>query len=160
METKTVSGSQLIMAHSVMPQDANPVGIAHGGIVMKHIDDTAGIVAIRHCNGLAVTASIDRIDFYHPVFIGELLVLKASINYAGKTSMEIGVRVEAENSITRKIHHTASAYATFVALDDNFKPKPTRVPGLIYSNQTEIRRGKEAQIRKKLRMDFKNKSGK
>jgi len=103
MKAKAVRESSVTMSHMMMPQDANPAGIIHGGIVMKHIDDAAGVVALRHTRSVCVTASIDRIDFFNPVYIGDLLTLKASLNMVGSTSMEIGVRVESENLITGKI---------------------------------------------------------
>ncbi len=138
------------MCHVMMPQDANPAGIVHGGIVMKHIDDAAGVVSIRHAGSNAVTASIDRLDFHNPVFIGNLLSLKASINFASRTSMEIGVRVEAENLLTGLIKHTASAYLTYVALDRNHRPR--EVPRLRLETDEDHRRNCEAVERKKMRL--------
>jgi len=138
------------MAVQMLPSDANPYGSIHGGIIMKHIDTAAGIVAIRHVRGNAVTASIDRLDFHYPAYVGDLLMLKAGINLVGRTSMEVGVRVEAENLLTGKIRHTASAYLTFVALDKNGRPAPAKpyLPATI----DEIRRHDEAQIRRRMRL--------
>ena len=101
------------------PQDANPAGNVHGGVIMKLIDTAAGAAAVKHSRANCVTASIDRLDFHHPVFIGDLVTLRAGITYTGKSSMEVGVRVEAENLLTGKTRHTVSAYMTFVALDKN-----------------------------------------
>jgi len=150
MKGKTVKSSRIVMSHVMQPEDANTAGIAHGGVVMKQIDDAAGAVAIRHARRIAVTASIDRLDFHYPVYIGNLLVVKASLNLAGRTSMEIGVRVEAEDLLTGEIKHTASAYLTFVALDDHSKPAP--VPPLILEDEEEVRRNREARERKQIRL--------
>jgi acyl-CoA hydrolase len=122
---------------------------------MKLIDTAAAVVASRHARSNTVTASLDRLDFHHPVFVGDLLFLKASINMAGRTSMEIGVRVEAENFITGEVRHTSSAYLTFVALDENSRPKA--VPPLVFENVEERRRNQEALMRKKMRLDQKTK---
>jgi len=145
MTAKKVSESYVIMSQMMLPEDANPAGIVHGGVVMKHMDNAGGVVAIRHARKICVTASIDRLDFYHPANIGDLLILKASVNFARTTSMEIGVRIEAENLISGIIKHTASAYLTYVALDDNFKP--TKIPQLIFDTMVEKRRNKEAELR-------------
>jgi acyl-CoA hydrolase len=138
------------MAIVMLPEDANPAGNVHGGVIMKHIDSAAGVVAVRHASANAVTASIDRLDFHSPVYVGNLLNVKASLNMVGSTSMEIGVRVEAEDVMTGKVRHTASAYLTFVALDENHRPK--RVPGLILESQDEIRRNREASARRASRL--------
>jgi uncharacterized protein (TIGR00369 family) len=149
MKGKTVKETSIVMSQIMQPQDANPMGNVHGGIIVKLIDNTAGAVAFRHARSNAVTASMDKIDFHNPVFVGDLLILKASLNMVGKTSMEIGVRVEAENLITGEIRHTVSAYLTFVALDENGKPK--KVPPLILETEEDIRRNCEAKIRKEER---------
>jgi len=155
MNGKTVSETSVTMAQVMLPQDANPAGNVHGGVVMKLIDTAAAVVASRHARSNTVTASLDRLDFHHPVFVGDLLFLKASINMAGRTSMEIGVRVEAENFITGEVRHTSSAYLTFVALDENSRPKA--VPPLVFENDEERRRNQEALMRKKMRLDQKTK---
>lgn len=147
---KTVKETQAIMAQEMNPEHANPAGNVHGGVIMKLIDTVAGVVAKRHARSNVVTASIDRLDFINPVFVGDLVILKASLNYVGKTSMEIGVRVESENTITGEIRHTSSAYLTFVALDENGKPKV--VPPLIIENDVEKRRNLEAIERRKMRL--------
>jgi acyl-CoA hydrolase len=153
MEEKKIQDSSLIMSHVMLPQDANPAGNVHGGVVIKHVDNAAVSVAIRHTRSNAVTASIDRVDFHNPVFLGNILTLKARINLVGTTSMEIGVRVEAEDPYTGKITHTASAYLTIVALDENGVPK--KVPYLILESEDEIRRNNAARARKKTRLDEK-----
>lgn len=150
MEGKTVRESLVALSHVMLPQDANIAGNVHGGVIMKHVDTAAGLVAARHARSNCVTASIDRLDFHHPVFVGNLLTLRASINFVGRTSMEIGVRAETEDVITGQIRHTASAYLTFVALDGNRRPK--EVPPLILESQDEIRRNREARARRETRL--------
>lgn len=152
---KCVNDSKVVMSHVMMPQDANPAGIVHGGVVMKHIDDAGGVVALRHTRGNAVTASIDRLDFHNPAFIGNLLTLKASLNMVGNTSMEVGVRVETEDLRTGEIRHTASAYLTFVALDNQYRPRP--VPPLLLESDQDRRRNREAQERRRVRLAEKSK---
>lgn len=146
---KTVKESSVVISHIVMPTDANLAGNVHGGVIMKHIDNAAGIVAHRHTRTNVVTASIDRLDFHKPAYIGELLSFKAGINYVGRSSMEIGVRVEAESLLSEGARHIASAYLTFVSLDENHKPK--QVPELLLETEDEIRRNREAQERMKNR---------
>ncbi len=150
MEGKRVEDSSVIIAQVMIPQDANPAGNVHGGVIMKLIDTTAGVVASRHSRGNVVTASIDRLDFHHPVFVGDLMFIKGSLNFVGRTSMEIGVRVEAENIMTGEVRHTASAYLTFVALDDRGKPR--EVPPLIIETEEERRRNREAKTRREARL--------
>jgi len=146
MEGKKVSESAVLTAQLMSPQDANAAGNVHGGVIMKLIDDAGGAVAYRHARSNVVTASIDRLSFHHPVFVGDLVTFKASINMAGRTSMDIGVRVEAENLITGEVRHTASAYLTYVALDTNLKPNP--VAPLILETEEQERRFRQALARK------------
>ena len=157
MKEKRVKDSRITMAHVMLPQDTNPAGNVHGGSVMKFIDNAAASVAIRHIRirGNAVTASVDRIDFYNPVYLGNILTLKASLNLVGKTSMEVGVRVESENPYSGEINHTASAYLTFVALDENGRPKEG--PGLIIETEEEHRRNRAAKARRIARTEEKRK---
>jgi uncharacterized protein (TIGR00369 family) len=150
MEGKRVKDSQMTLILQMTGQDANLAGNVHGGVVMKHIDSTAGIVAIRHASSNVVTASIDRLDFHSPVYIGDLLTLKASLNMVGRTSLEVGVRVEAETVLSGRVRHTASAYLTFVALGPD--GRPAEVPPLILETEEEIRRHQEAKARKELRL--------
>lgn len=149
MKPKSAKESEVIMTHLVLPQDANPAGNLHGGVILRHIDTTAGVVAKRHTRGNVVTVSIDRMAFKQPAYMGELLIFKASLNHVGRSSMEIGVRVEAENLRTGEVRHTNSAYLTFVALDDNGRPTP--VPPLVLETPTEQRRYREAELRRELR---------
>jgi uncharacterized protein (TIGR00369 family) len=135
MEGKRVEESSVVMSQLMNPQDTNIAGNVHGGVIMKLIDTAAGVAAIRHARSNAVTASIDRLDFHHPVFIGDVLTLRATLNHVGRTSMEVGVRVEAENPLTGKRRHTASAYLTYVALDGSGRPMP--LPLLILETEEE-----------------------
>ena len=150
MQGKKVSESSVIMVQPMSPQDANPSGNVQGGVIMHLIDQAGGIVAHRHVRKNVVTASVDRIDFLHPVFIGDVCFLKASLNLVGKTSMEVGVRVESENPLTGEIRHTASAFLTYVALDES--RKPTEVPPLILETDDEKRRNEAAQARREARL--------
>ena len=157
MKGKTVSDSSVIMVQPMTPQDANPAGNVQGGIIMKLIDMAGGIVAHRHTQTNAVTASVDRIDFLHPVYIGDVLSIKASLNLVGRTSMEVGVRVEAENPLTGEIRHTASAFLTYVALDKN--GKPVEVPPLILETDEEKQRNERAQARREARLRDRKREG-
>ena len=132
-----------------MPTDANVLGNVFGGAIMRYMDEIAAIVAWRHAGTNVVTASIDRMNFYAPVYVGNLLILKATVNYVGTTSMEIGVRIEAQDPKTRKGTHTGSCYLTYVALDENGKPTP--IPPLLVTTPDEKRRFKQALTRRRLR---------
>ena len=150
MEGKRSKDSSIIMAQQMNPLDANVAGNVHGGVIMKFIDTAALAVAVRHARANAVTASIDRMDFHYPVFVGDLLIAQASLNFVGKTSMEIGVRVETENLMTGNIHHTATAYLTFVALDKS--GRPMELPPLILKTEEEERQHLEAKTRREMRL--------
>jgi len=149
-EAKRISESKTEIAQLMMPPHANTAGNVHGGTIMKLIDQCGAIVASRHSHKNCVTASVDRIDFINPAYIGNVVTLKAALNYVGKTSMEVGVHVEDECLITGTKSHIASAYITYVALDDD--DKPIQVPELIPETEEEKRRFKEAQERRKKRM--------
>ncbi len=149
MEGKKVSESAVLTAQLMSPQDANIAGNVHGGIIMKLIDDAGGAVAYRHARSNVVTVSIDRLSFHHPVFVGDLVTFKASINMAGTSSMDVGVRVEAENLMTGEVRHTASAYLTYVALDADLRPKA--VAPLIFETEEQERRSRQALARRKIR---------
>jgi len=149
MEGKRISESRIELVQQMTSQDANIAGNVHGGVIMKLIDNTASIVAARHTSGNVVTASIDKLDFINPGFVGDLLRIKANINYTGNTSMEIGVKVDAENFITGAIRPVAVAYLTFVALNNELKPR--KVPPLIIENDEEKKINDEAKRRLKIR---------
>jgi len=150
-----IKETSAVISRVMLPEDANPAGIIHGGVIMKEIDNAAAVVAVRHTRKICVTASIDRIEFHKPSFIGNLITVKAAINMTGTTSMEIGARIEAEDLLTGIVTHLASAYLTFVALDKN--KKPTKVPPLTIYTEEGFRRNQEALARKSLRFSEKNK---
>jgi uncharacterized protein (TIGR00369 family) len=150
MEGKKVRESSVVMAQQMNPQDANPAGNVHGGVIMKLIDTAAGVAAIRHARSNAVTASVDRLDFYHPVFVGNFVTLRASVNFVGRTSMEVGVRVESENLLTGERLHTSTAYLTYVSLDKH--GKALALPPLILETDPQRRRNVEAKTRREMRL--------
>ena len=155
MEGKKVEESSVVMSQLMSHQDTNLAGNVHGGVIMKLIDTAAGVAAVRHARANVVTASIDRLDFHHPVFVGDLLTLRATLNLVGRTSMEIGVRVETENPLTGVRRHTASAYLTYVALNRDGRPMP--LPPLILETEEEKRRNREAKARRETRLVEKKK---
>ena len=130
--------------------DANNAGNVHGGVIMHLCDEVAGIAAVRHSGGRVVTAAMDRMNFRHPVFVGQLVTVKATVNAAWRTSMEVGVRVESENVRSGEVLHTSTAYLTMVALDDDGSPK--EVPPLTPETPDEKRRAREAQLRRDNRL--------
>lgn len=140
--------AQLVRWMSLL--DANNAGRVHGGVVMKLCDEAAGLAAMRHARNPAVTAAVDRLTFLHPVYVGELLTLKASVNAAWRTSMEVGVRVEAENPLTGEVRHTNSAYLTMVAVDR--EGRPVAVPPVEPEDELELRRLREADERRRQRL--------
>jgi acyl-CoA hydrolase len=148
---KRVADSQVTLIQLMEITDANIAGIVHGGVVMKLVDTAAGLAAIKHCGGLAVTVSMDEMSFLVPVHVGDTITVKASVNDAYTTSLEVGVRVGSESIVSGKRQHTSSAYLVFVALDEQGKPRP--VPPLVAETPTERRRQLEAQIRRATRME-------
>lgn len=147
-----VRESQVEMTEIVFPNDANPLGKLMGGQVMHWVDIAAAIAAGRHARKPVVTASLDQLDFLRPVPVGGVVVLLASVNYAGKTSMEVGVKVFHEDRATHARRHVVSAYATFVALDE-VTGQPSEVPELVPETDEEKRRCEEAQARRQRRME-------
>jgi acyl-CoA hydrolase len=132
------------------PTDANTAGNVHGGHIMRMCDEVAGIAAIRHSGRPVVTAGMDRMTFEHPVLVGNLVTVRACVNAAWRTSMEVGVRVESENIRTGECLHTSTAYLTMVALDD--EGRPTEVAPLAPETPEEERRQREAQVRRDNRL--------
>jgi acyl-CoA hydrolase len=130
--------------------DTNTAGFVHGGTVMKLCDEVAGLAAIRHSRRRVVTAGVDRMTFLEPVELGDLVTVRASVNAVWRTSMEVGVRVEAERPATGRVRHTSSAYLTMVALDED--GRPTEVPPLETEHPTNARRRREAQTRRDNRL--------
>ena len=150
MQGKSPDQSSSTLTHFLLPEDANPAGNVHGGVIMKHIDSAAGVAAFRHARSNVVTASIDRLDFIHPAFVGNLLILRARVNLTGRTSMEVGVRAETEDLLSGAIQHVASAFLTFVALDENGQPTP--IPPLIISGEDQEKRHRMARARRQARL--------
>jgi acyl-CoA hydrolase len=149
--TRTVRESQHETSQIMMPGDANNLGHVFGGVVLAMLDKTAAVAAIRHSRSACVTASIDRVDFREPIHLGDLVVMKASVNYVGRTSMEVGVRVEAEDLQTGSRRHTNSCYLTFVAVDRN--GRPIQVPDLKPESPDELRRYEAAVARRRRRLE-------
>ena len=145
MKKKTVKNTHVIMHELILPNDTNLLGNVLGGRVMHLMDMCAAMSAYKHARTAVVTASVDRLDFLAPAKMGEIMILKSSVNYTGKSSMEVGVRIESENPKTGDIYHTSSAYLTFVSLNENGKPK--RVDNINPENDNEIRRFKEGKVR-------------
>ena len=147
---KTPDDSKAEVIIRMFPSDANPAGNVFGGAILKHIDRVAGIVAQRCSQTNAVTVSMDKISFLKPVFVGNVLFVKARVNYVQKSSMEIEVNVEAEDIAKGTRVHTGNAYVTFVALDDN--GKPTTVPTLRIDNPEDQKRFDEGKLRMERRL--------
>lgn len=148
---KTVRESQHESSELMMPQDANNLGHVFGGVILSMMDKVAAIAAFRHSRTSVVTVSIDRVDFREPIHVGDLVVMKASVNYAGRTSMEVGVRVEAEDLLRGTRRHTNSCYLTFVSIDRNGRPIP--VPELRPETDDEVRRFEAARERRRRRLE-------
>jgi acyl-CoA hydrolase len=148
--SKPVRESQHETSELMMPHHANNLGHVFGGVMLSMMDKTAAVAAFRHCRVNVVTASIDRVDFREPIHVGDLVVMQSSVNFVGRTSMEVGVRVEAEELLSGRRRHTNSCYLTFVAVDRN--GRPIEVPGVVPETADEIRRFQAAQQRRELRL--------
>lgn len=138
----------------MMPQHANALGHVFGGVIMSLMDTCAAVSAMRHARAACVTASVDRIDFREPVHVGDLVIMRSTVNYVGRTSMEVGVRVETENLLDGVRRHTNSCYMTFVAVDRN--GRPVEVPPLLPETDVEKRRYTHAQDRRRRRLEERN----
>jgi acyl-CoA hydrolase len=149
--SKTVRESQHETSELMMPEHANNMGHVFGGVILSMMDKCAAIAAFRHSRASVVTASIDRVDFREPIHLGDLVVMKASVNYVGRSSMEVGVRVEAEELLTGHRRHTNSCYLTFVAVDRN--GRPIDVPELTPETEDEQRRYAAAKERRRRRLE-------
>jgi uncharacterized protein (TIGR00369 family) len=147
---KTARETAVVISQLMTPQDINKAGNVHGGVIMKLIDSVGAVVAARHARKNIVTASIDRLDFLSPVYVGDLVTCKASLNLAGFSSMEVGVKVETENLTTGEIRHTASAYLSYVALGKD--GKPSQIPQLILETEQDKRRNLQAKARRDMRL--------
>jgi len=147
---KPVSQSRVELCQLMLPEHANAYGNVHGGLIMKMVDETGGIAAMRHAQRPCVTVAIDEMSFVSPVHVGELLCCKASVSHVGRSSLEVGVHVHAENPITGETTHTNSAYLVYVAIDDEGHPCP--VPALILETEEDRRRAKAAEARQAVRL--------
>jgi acyl-CoA hydrolase len=150
MEPKPAAESRAEITQWMGLTDANNTGNIHGGTVMKLCDEAAALAAIKHARQRVVTVGIDRMDFLVPIYVGELVTFKAAVNAAWHTSMEVGVRVEAENPTIGVRRHTTTAYLTMVALDEAGRPAP--VPALQATAPEEQRRMREAELRRANRL--------
>ncbi|KPK05414.1 MAG: hypothetical protein AMS20_06630 [Gemmatimonas sp. SG8_28] len=146
---RPVSASQTTMTELMMPNMANTLGNVFGGVILSLIDRVAAVAAIRHAGGPCVTVSVDQVDFREPIHVGELVIARASVNFVGRTSLEIGVRIEAEHVPSGRRRHTNSCYVTFVAIDADERPRP--VAPIVPETAEQKRRHADAQARRALR---------
>ena len=150
LSPKPVAASQTVFSKTMLPSDANPNGTVHGGEIMRLIDECAGAAATRHARQRVVTARVDELSFVAPVYVGNLVTARASVNDVGRTSMEVGVRVDAEDMLTGKLVHVSSAYLVFVAIDGEGKTTP--LPPVIAETDDEKRRMAAAKLRRERRL--------
>jgi acyl-CoA hydrolase len=151
LSPRPVAASRISLARTMSHLDANPLGNVHGGVVMREVDTAAGMAAARHASRICVTAGIDELSFKRPVHVGDLLLVTASVNDVGRTSLEVGVRVEAEPWHGGERRHTTSAYLVMVCLDEDGHPAP--VPPLTVESEDERRRQAQAAIRRQVRKE-------
>lgn len=152
-ESRSVSVSKTVVARVMMPQDANISGNVFGGTILKMVDEICYVAATKHARTNIVTASVDSMRFLSPVHVGDLLTLKANVNAVWHTSMEVGVRIEAEDPRADEVRHTGSSYLTVVALDS--EGRPTEVPDLLLETDEDERRNQEARRRRARRLEEK-----
>lgn len=150
---KKPSESRTTISQLMEVTDANVFGNVHGGVIMRLVDTAGALAAVRHAGGLCVTVSVDEMSFLEPVHIGDVIIVKASVNDVGHTSLECGVRVEAENPVTGRRVHASSAYLVYVAIDREGRPRP--VPPLVAETEIERRRQHEAKLRRAARLSHK-----
>lgn len=154
IEARTVRETQHETSQLMLPQHSNNLGMVFGGVILAMMDTASAVCAIRHARSTCVTVSVDRVDFREPIHLGDLVIMKCSVNYVGRTSMEVGVRVEAEDLASGRRRHTNSCYLTFVAIDRN--GKPLEVPKLIAETDDELRRFEAAKARRQRRLEERN----
>lgn len=150
-DARTVQETQHETSQLMMPHHSNNLDHVFGGVILAMMDTASAVTAIRHARMTCVTVSIDRVDFREPIHVGDLVIMKCSVNFVGHTSMEVGVRVEAENLRTGVRRHTNSCYLTFVAIDRN--GRPVEVPRLLPETDEEIRRHEAARARRRRRLE-------
>lgn len=151
MDAKPARLSQSAISEVMMPHMANTLGNVHGGVLLGMIDRVAAVAAIRHAQRVCVTVSVDQVDFREPIHLGELVTMHAMVNYVHRTSLEVGVRVEAENLLTGVKRHTNSCYLTFVAIDD--ARRPVEVPKILPETDEEQQRYRAAERRRAQRIE-------
>jgi uncharacterized protein (TIGR00369 family) len=152
-----VSASRATMSELMMPHMANNLGHVFGGVVLSLVDRVAAVAAIRHARQPCVTVSVDRVDFHEPIHLGELVTARASVNFVGRTSMEVGVRIEIEHLLTGQRRHTNSCYVTYVAIDEAGRPTP--VPPLLVETDEDRRRQTAAAGRRRRRLEERKSEG-
>ena len=151
LSSHPVQDSHSVMSELMMPHMANNHGNVFGGVILSLVDRVGAVAATRHARQPCVTVSMDRVEFLEPIHLGELVTAKASVNFVGRTSMEVGVRVEAENMITGQRRHTNSCHVTYVAIDDNGRPVP--VAKVTPETDAEMRRYERAEARRTRRLE-------
>ena len=154
---KPVRDSVTTMSELMMPNMANNMGNVFGGVILSLVDRVAAVAATRHARRPCVTVSVDQVDFKEPIYLGELVTAQASVNFTGRTSMEVGVRIESENLLTGKKRGTNSCYVTYVAVDERGKPTP--VPPVVPETEEEKRRYKAAEARRAHRLKERRSQG-
>jgi acyl-CoA hydrolase len=147
---RPASASAVALIRAMDLTTANILGNVHGGEIMKMVDNAGGLAAMKHSGGPVVTVALDEMSFMEPVFVGDVVTVKAMVNDTGRTSMEVGVRVEADNYLTGRHVHTSSAYLVYVALDEEGKPRP--VPPVVAENEEQRQRQREAKVRREARL--------
>ncbi len=147
---RPVSESEVMLVQQMTQLEANLLGNVHGGAIMKLVDNAGGLAAMKHAGGPVVTASLDEMAFLEPVFVGDVVTVRASVNDVGHTSMEVGVRVDAENYLGSRKVHTSSGYLVYVALDQNGRPRP--VPPVVAETPVQQQRQREAKLRREARL--------
>jgi acyl-CoA hydrolase len=152
VQSKPVAASRSEMVQVVQPEDANPMGVAFGGKVVQWMDLAGGVAATRHARRPVVTASIDHLSFLAPIHVGDFVLIRAAVNYAGKTSMEVGVTIEVEDPLTGQRQRATRGYLTFVALDGRGQPTP--VPAVVAETDKEKQRFDEARRRRELKLQW------
>ena len=155
---KTIEASQVTISELMLPSHTNFSGKIHGGYILSLMDQIAFACASKHSGNYCVTASVDTVDFLRPIEVGELVVMKASVNFVGRTSMVVGIRVEAEGIHSGTIKHCNSSYFTMVAKDDSGKSVP--VPGLILKTEKQVRRFLKSLNRQEMKKNHRNETSK
>ncbi|MEY4660221.1 MAG: hypothetical protein RLZZ42_173 [Bacteroidota bacterium] len=151
---KSIESSETIITELMVPSYANFGGKVHGGILLSLMDKVAYVCATKHCQAYCVTVSVEGVEFLHPVEVGDLLTIRASVNYVGNTTMIVGMRLESQNPRTGINKHTNSCYFTMLAKNDDGVPIP--VPGLLIENEVQLRRFCEGRYLKKLSLEKRN----